>query len=98
MQQLLDATMKKEVFSKVKCPVFLGYYYKDEQNQDQTVEVKAALKMFEQVGTPALAKKAQPFPEAGSHVIACDLTTKSFGEVAKATNKFAEEILKMTPK
>ena len=98
LQQLLDATMKKEVFLKVKCPLFLGYYYKDEQNQDQTVEVKAALKMFEQVGTPASAKTAQPFPEAGSHVIACDLTTKSFGEVAKATNKFAEQILKMAPK
>ncbi len=98
LQQLIDATMKNEVFSKVKCPLFLGYYYKDEQNQDQTVEVKAALKMFQQVGTPASAKTAQSFPEAGSHVIACDLTTKSFGEVAKATNKFAEEILKMTPK
>ena len=98
LQQLIDATMKNEVFLKVKCPLFLGYYYKDEQNQDQTVEVKAALKMFEQVGTPVSAKIAQPFPEAGSHVIACDLTTKSFGEVAKATNKFAEEILKMTPK
>ena len=82
----------------VKCPLFLGYYYKDEQNQDQTVEVKAALEMFQQVGTPTSAKKAQPFPEAGSHVIACDLTTKGFGDVAKATYNFAEEILKMTPK
>ncbi|MEI6140626.1 MAG: alpha/beta hydrolase [Mariniphaga sp.] len=98
LQQLLDATMKKEVFSMVKCPLFLGYYYKDEQNQDQTVEVKAALEMFQQVGTPTSAKKAQPFPEAGSHVIACDLTTKGFGDVAKATYNFAEEILKMTPK
>ena len=98
LQQLLDNTMTNEIFSKVKCPLFLGYYYKDEQNQDQTVEVKAALEMFEHVGTQASAKSAQPFPEAGGHVIACDLTSKSFLEVAKATNKFAEEILKMTPK
>jgi pimeloyl-ACP methyl ester carboxylesterase len=98
LQQLLDATMKKNVFLAVKCPLFVGYYYKDEQNQDQTVEVKAALEMFDQVGTPESAKLAQPFPEAGSHVIACDLTTKGFGEVAIATNKFAEEILKMVPK
>lgn len=98
LQQLVDATMKDEVFTKVKCPLFLGYYYKDEQHQDETVEVKAGLKMFERVSTPKSEKRAQAFSEAGSHVIACNLTSKSVGEVAKATFRFAELILKMTPK
>jgi pimeloyl-ACP methyl ester carboxylesterase len=98
LQQLVDVTMKDEVFLKVKCPLFLGYYYKDEQNQDQVVEVKEGLSMFSRISTPELQKRAQPFPEAGSHVIACDLTSKSVGEVAKATYEFAEDILKMGPK
>lgn len=98
LQQLIDVTMKDEVFAKVKCPLFMGYYYKDEQHQDETVEVKAGLKMFESVGTPASLKQAQAFPEAGSHVIACNLTSKSVDEVAKATYGFAESILKMAPK
>lgn len=97
LQQLVDATMKKAIFAKVKCPLFLGYYYKDEQHQDQTVDVKAALEMFGQVATPESEKRAQAFPEAGGHVIACYLTSKSVGEVASATNKFAEEVLKMKP-
>jgi pimeloyl-ACP methyl ester carboxylesterase len=98
LQQLIDVMMNDEVFTKVKCPLFMGYYYKDEQHQDETVEVKAELRMFRQVGTPDATKRAQAFPEAGSHVIACSLTSKSVGEVAKATYLFAEEILKMAPK
>jgi hypothetical protein len=98
LQQLIDVTMKEEVFAKVKCPLFLGYYYKDEQHQDETVEVKSELKMFGQVGTAKKDKMAQAFPDAESHVIACDLTSKSFGEVRSATYGFAESILKMIPK
>jgi len=90
--------MKEKVFAKVKCPLFLGYYYKDEQHQDETVEVKSELKMFGQVGTPNKDKMEQAFPDAGSHVIACDLTSKSFGEARSATYGFAESILKMIPK
>jgi len=98
LQQLVDVTMKEKVFAKVKCPLFFGYYFKDEQHQDETVEVKAGLKMFAQVATPDSMKQAQAFPEAGSHVIACSLTSKSFAEVATATYGFAEKILKMVPK
>ena len=97
LQQLIDATMKKVIFAKVKCPLFMGYYFKDKQHQDQTVDIKAALEMFQQVSTPDTEKRAQAFPEAGGHVIACYLTSKSVGEVASATNKFAEEVLKMKP-
>ena len=98
LQQLIDATMNEEVFSKVKCPLFLGYYYKDEEHQDQVVDVKSELKMFAEVATPGSMKEEQPFPEAGSHVIACNLTSKSVDKVEKATYGFAESILKMVPK
>jgi len=98
LQQLLDVTMKEDIFVKVKCPLFLGYYYRDEQNQDQTVDVKAALEMFTQVATPDAMKRAQAFPEAGGHVIACYLTSKSVVEVEKATFEFAEQVLKLEPK
>ena len=97
LQQLIDATMNDNVFSKVSCPLFLGYYYKDEEHQDQVVEVKAALDMFSKVSTPLQSRREQPFPAAGSHVIACNLTSGSFNEVEKATYDFAESILKMTP-
>lgn len=93
LQQLVASRMSRSTFEKVKCPVFLGYYYKDEQHQDQTVEVKAALRMFEQLGTTANLKRAVAFPEAGAHVIACDLTSGSVADVQDATLSFAREVI-----
>ena len=97
LQQLLDATMKKAVFTKVKCPVFMGYYYKDELHQDQTVEVKASIRMVSDLGTPASQKRSVAFPNAGAHVMACDLTSGAVAEVRKATFSFAEEVLGLRP-
>jgi esterase/lipase len=97
LQQLLDATMKKEVFAKVKCPVFMGYYYKDEQHQDQVVEVKAAIGMMDQLGTPEMQKRKIAFPLAGAHVISSDLMSGAVPEVRTATYAFAEEIIGLKP-
>lgn len=98
LQQLVDATMKKETFKNVTAPVFLGYYFKDKENQDQTVKVGAMLKMFNQLGTTPDRKVKVAFPEAGDHVIACELTSGSYKEVVDATLNFGKEILKLKPK
>jgi hypothetical protein len=85
--------MKKETFSKVNKPVFLGYYYKDEENQDKVVKVDAMLKMFDQLGTPENQKQKMAFPEAGDHPIGSKLFSKQWPDVEKASYQFAEEIL-----
>lgn len=95
LQQLLDNTMSKEQFDKVKCPVFVGYYYKDEQNQDEIVEVKASLQMFKELGTPDNQKRLVDFPNAGNHVLCSPLYSGAVPEVRNATFQFAEEILGM---
>ena len=95
LQQLLDMRMNRREFEKVRQPVFLGYYYKDADHQDQTVEVKAALKMFDELGTPENEKMKVAFPEAGAHVIACELTSKAVTEVRQQTFEFARKILKI---
>lgn len=93
LQQLVESTMKKETFSKVKAPVFLGYYFKDEQHQDQVVRVDAMLEMFDQLSTPENLKQKVAFPEAGAHPIGSKLFSKSWEDVEKASFKFAEEKL-----
>lgn len=93
LQQLIDATMNEETFEQVTAPVFLGYYYKDEENQDQTVKVDAMLKMFEQLGTSPNEKGKVAFPDAGDHVIASELTSGSVDEVIRETIQFGEEVL-----
>lgn len=91
LQQLVDATMTEETFAQVKEPVFLAYYYKDEDNQDPTVKVDAMLKMYDQLGTPDSQKQKQAFPNAASHVIGSQLKSGAWQEVEAASFQFAEE-------
>lgn len=95
LQQLIDATMKKETYKNVTAPVFLGYYYKDDTHQDETVKVGAMLKMFKQLGTNPNSKVKVAFPNAGNHVIACELTSGCVEDVIAKTEKFGMEVLKL---
>ena len=97
MQAMLEATMNDETFSNIKQPVFLGYYYKDEEHQDHTVSVSKMLEMFDKLGTTINKKRNIAFPEAGAHVIASPLTSHSVNEVRDETFKFAEEVLGLKP-
>lgn len=97
LQQLIDAKMNSDLFKKVRCPVFLGYYYKDSKNQDQIVSVSAAVRMFDQLGTPPAMKQSQSFPNAGAHVIASSLTSHCVNEVEGATWDFSEKIMNLHP-
>jgi esterase/lipase len=95
LENLMENTMLPATFAAVKCPVFLGYYYKNEKEQDNTVSVAAMHTMFAQLGTLALQKRDLAFPAAGTHVIACKLRSKDFEHIQQATFKFAEEVLGM---
>ncbi|HKJ40476.1 MAG TPA: hypothetical protein VKA27_00230, partial [Sunxiuqinia sp.] len=91
LQQLIDYTMYKSLFERVKTPVFLGYYYKDDEHQDPTVRVDAMLKMYDELGTPAKLKHKQAF-DAGVHVIGCGMFSKTQPEVQQASIDFAQNI------
>lgn len=97
LQQLVEATMKKETYENVMAPVFLGYYYKDESNQDEVVKVDAMLKMFKQLGTQPEYKTKVAFSGAGEHVIASDLTSGCVEEVISESIKFGIDVLKLKP-
>ena len=95
LQTMLDEFMTPEQFANVKQPVFMGYYYKDEEHQDKVVSVSAMLEMYDELGTPANKKEKQAFPEAGDHVIGSHFTSKDLTGVYRATEKFMENVLKM---
>jgi esterase/lipase len=95
LQNLISNTMKPEVFSKIKCPVFMGYYYKNEAEQDNTVSVPAMLEMFEELGTPVDLKKKMAFPETGAHVISSYIRSKDWQSVERETEKFLTDVVKL---
>ncbi|MEI9944240.1 MAG: alpha/beta hydrolase [Chitinophagaceae bacterium] len=95
LEELLETTMKASVFEKVKQPVLLLYYYKDEKHQDAVVKVSAMKRMYRQLGTPANLKREIPVPNAGDHVIGSYIKSKDLQPVENEVEKFAKEILHM---
>ncbi len=97
LDYFVRTAMTSETFGKVKCPVFLGYYYKDEEHQDKTVSVEAMLKMYNQLGTPAPQKQKAAFPASGNHVIASKIRSDDWKGVEAATSRFLEKTVGLTP-
>ncbi|MCB0644885.1 MAG: alpha/beta hydrolase, partial [Phaeodactylibacter sp.] len=93
LRTLLNQTMKKSTFERVTKPLFLGYYYKNQEEQDDVISVPALLEFFDLVQTPADQKQLVAFKEAKSHVIGSTLTSREFEGVEAATFRFAEQIL-----
>ncbi len=95
LEEMLETTMNKETFEKVKQPAQLLYFYKDKIHQDSTVKVSAMLKMFDELGTPDSLKRKQAMPNAGTHVIGSYIRSGDVEGVQKEIEKFMVEVLKM---
>lgn len=97
MQSLIDDGMKEEFFGELDIPVYVGCYYKDEENQDQVVSVDRMEWFFENIGTPADKKQFVKFAQAGRHVFTSQSMKGEFESVRASTNTFAEEVLTLQP-
>jgi len=95
LQELIEETMKPELFRRIHQPSLTLYYYKNEAEQDSEVRVDAMLEMNEQLGTPADMKVAVAVPGAGAHVIGSALTSKDVSAVYSEMEKFAIEKLEL---
>src|SRR5690606_2765819 len=89
---LLRSKMTTKTFNKVTQPLFLGYYYKDEENQDKVVSVPAMLEMYEELGMQEGLKQKQAFPASGDHVIGSSITSGDWEGVLEASIEFLEEV------
>lgn len=97
LQEMLETSMNKSTFEKVKQPTLLLYYYKDEAHQDPVVKVSAMKEMFNQLSTPSSLKRAVPLPNTGDHVMASPIKSKDVGSVETATRAFLEQVLQLRP-
>jgi pimeloyl-ACP methyl ester carboxylesterase len=93
LEELLETTMNPTTFGKVKQPVGLFYYYKDNVHQDSTVKVSAELSMFDELGTSDALKYKEAIPEAGTHVIGSSLRSRDVGSVKKGIVHFLTDIV-----
>jgi esterase/lipase len=94
---MLRSKMNADTFREVDQPLYMAYYYKDEENQDKVVSVPAMLEMYDQVSTPEHLKMKMAFPESGDHVIASSITSESWEEVFEGSIEFLEKVVHLTP-
>lgn len=93
LEELVEKTMTTTTFEQVKQPVFLGYYYKDEEHQDDVVSVAAMQDMFAALGTPPEMKEEVAFSTVGDHVICSKHKSNDYAVVVNRTLEFLERIL-----
>jgi esterase/lipase len=93
MQRMLEGTMTESTFEKVTIPTFVGYYYKNEVEQDSVVSVEKIKWMYESLGSKN--KVLQSFPNAGKHAISSQYFSKDIQGIEAATYQFAENNLGM---
>ncbi|WP_462248666.1 alpha/beta hydrolase [Ferruginibacter sp.] len=98
LEEMLETAMTKKTFSKVKQPVLLLYYYKDEQHQDDVVKVSAMKEMFTQLATDTVNKRAIALPNTGDHVMASPIKSKDVESVERETKKFLQEVMHLKVK
>lgn len=97
LQNFLTNVMTPETFAQVKCPTFVGYYYRNEQEQDNVVSVKAMLEMYQKLGVASQDKRLVNFPKAGYHVIASYVLSKDIEGVEQQTTSFLKEVVGLKP-
>jgi esterase/lipase len=95
LEELIETTMNKKTFEKVKQPTLALYYYKDNIHQDSTVKVSAIKEMFTQLGTPADKKREVAMPNTGDHVIGSWIRSNDVPGVERETERFMTEVLGM---
>lgn len=95
LEEMLETSMKKELFQKVKQPVLMLYYYKNEVEQDPVVKVDAMLKMFDELGTSTSDKQKIALPNTRNHVIGSSITSKDITGVELAMDGFISKRLKL---
>jgi len=93
LEEHVETTMNKTTFQKVRQPVGLFYFYKDETHQDSTVKVSAELKMFDELGTSPALKYKEDIPRAGTHVICSGIRSHDVPGVERAIGHFMSDIL-----
>lgn len=97
LKSLVNATMTDGVFQQITQPIFAGYYYKNETEQDKIISIKAIKHMLNEVSTPDSLISSVAFPNVNTHVIGSKYYSEDIASVREATILFLEAKMKLKP-
>ncbi|MEN0048221.1 MAG: alpha/beta hydrolase [Bacteroidota bacterium] len=94
LRELMDRTMKEETFKKINIPVRILAYYKNEEEQDQTVSVPMMETFLEKISTPESQKSLVKFANARIHPLGSKYMNKNWKDVEDSVDEFLAEVIK----
>ena len=97
LKSIIDYTMTEETFGKINDPIFISYYYEDDEHQDMVVSVNRMREMYTQVGTRAELKKEVVLADAGTHIIVSSLFNTNLESVWIPLLDYCENVLNLQP-
>lgn len=91
----------KNTYQKITAPVMMLYYYKDEEHQDNVIDIKAALEAFHQFGTLKsndLTIKPNPLNRAvavadGNHILLSEFVRTDKDFIIAEINRFLAKVV-----
>lgn len=93
IRDLLDQTMKNATFQAITQPVYISYYFKDEDNMDNVISVDAIRRFAKELSTPDSLKMVHPVANAQGHVISSQYMNENWEDVQDSIFVFAEQKL-----
>ncbi len=97
LKSVLNATMTSETFNRFIDPVFVSYYYKDEEQQDHVVSAQETKGMFSLISTPAELKEEVALDDANTHIICSDLFNMNIVSLWNPVADYCENVLQLKP-
>jgi len=93
IRELLNQTMTDEIFKKITLPVFIGYYYKNEEKRDKVISINAIDKLGKTISTPKEKVTIIPFATAKRHVISSSYMNNAWEDVQNEIFKFTDKTI-----
>ena len=95
LEILVQTTMTDATFRRIRCPVLTLFYYRDEFNQDEHVEIDRYPEIHQQFATPAEQVRLDSLPTPGTHFVGSDIKSKDWLSAQRSIVNFCTEVLGM---
>lgn len=99
LKSLVQNTMTDDIFKAIDQPVYMSYYYKNEEESDQIISIPKVKEAFESLATPKDKKRLVALSDVSGHCMASQFysTEEQLDVVRKETFNFLEDALNLSP-
>lgn len=91
LQNLLNETMKDELFTEIEQPTFIGYFYKNEELKDRTISIDRIKEVEKLLQAKSSMNQFIAYPNGRAHVFISPLYNPDWQDVQKDVFRFLDK-------